>query len=99
MTVQANPNAMAEVFKGRPLLFVRCVSDEDLTLIPLKFSGMQVVCREIHVSFTEELNVRRVALTPITVNGKHISEFFNGLRSPAHVHVDSSCDFRVSFTF
>lgn len=33
------------------------------------------------------------------VNGKHISEFFNGLRSPLLVHVDSSCDFRVSFIF
>ena len=99
VAVKANPNAMAKVFKGRPLLFVHCVSDEDLTLIPLKFSCIQVVCREIHVSFTEELSVQRVALTPIMVNGKHISEFFNGLRSPALVHVDSSCDFRVSFIF
>ena len=97
MTVKANPNAMAEVFKDRPLLFVHCVSDEDLTLIPLKFSCTQVVCREIYVSFTEELSVRRVALTPTMVNGKHISEFFNGLR--ISVLVDSSCDFRVSFIF
>ena len=92
MTVKANPNAMAEVLWPS-------VSDEDLTLIPLKFSCIQVVCREIHVSFTEELSVRRVALTPTMVNGKHISEFFNGLRSPVLVHVDSSCDFRVSFIF
>ena len=99
MAVKANPNAMAEVFTRRPLLFVHCVSDENLTLISLKFSCIQVVCREIHVTFTEELSGRRVALTPVMVNGKHISQFFNGLRSPALVHVDSSCDFRVSFIF
>ena len=93
MAVKANSNAMAKVFKGRLLLFVHCVSDKDLTLIPLKFSCIQVVCREIHVSFTKELSVRRVTLTPIMVNGKHISEFFNGLRSSAIVQVDSSCDF------
>lgn len=53
------------------------------------------------MSFTEELSVRRVALTPIMVNayGKHISEFFNGLQRPALVRVDSSCDVRVSFIF
>ena len=67
MALKANQNAMVEVFKGRALLYVHCVSDEDLTLIPLKFSCIQVVCREIHVSFTEELSVRRVALTPIMV--------------------------------
>ena len=58
-------------FKSRPLLFVHCVSDKDLTLIPLKFSYIQVVCREIHVTFTEELSARRVALTPIMVNSSH----------------------------
>ena len=61
MVVKANPDAMAEVFNGRPLLFVNCLSDEDLTLISLKFSCIQVVCREIQVRFTEELSVRRVA--------------------------------------
>ena len=96
---KANPKVMAKFFKGRPLLFVHCVADEDLTSIPLKFSCIQVVCREIHASFTKELSVRRVALTPTMVNGKHISEFFNGLRSSALMRVDSSCDFMVSFVF
>ena len=73
MAVKANPNAMAKVFKGRPLLFVHSVSEEDLTLIPLKFSCIQVVCRQIHVSVTKELSVRRVAFMPIMVTGKHIS--------------------------
>ena len=70
--------------------------------IPSRVDGIKprpVVCREIHVSVTKERSVRRVALMPIMVNGKHISEFFNGLRSPALMQMDSSCDFMVSFIF
>ena len=99
MAVRANANAMAQIVTDRPLFFIHCVANEDIILIPHNFSCVQVVCREIHVSLPEKLSVRRVALTPTVVNGKPVAEMFDGVRSPALVHVDCSCDFKASFIF
>ena len=95
MVLRRNVHAQAEIAKNWQLFYVHCVSNEDFILIPKNFACVEVVCREIHVSLPECLSVRRVALTPSIVNGHSVQDMFENVRSPALVHVDCSCDFKV----
>ena len=81
-------------------MYVHCVSSEDIVLIARDFSCVEVVCQEIHVILPDSFSVRPVyvASTPAFVGGVAVDDLFSDVRSPALVRVDSSCDFKVSYT-
>ena len=75
-----------------------CVSKQPLVLIPdgLPCVERELECREVHVSFMDSLNVRRIAPFPSMVNGVNIDEMFVDCDSPTLVEVHSSCVFKVN---
>ena len=88
----------ASPLKKNKLLLVHCVSKQPLVLIPdgLPCVERELECREVHVSFMDSLNVRRIALFPSMVNGVNIDEMFVDCDSPTLVEVHSSCVFKVN---
>ena len=86
----------ASPLKENKLLLVHCVSKQPLVLIPDGLPCVELECREVHVSFMDSLNVRRIALFPSMVNGVNIDEIFVGCDSPTLVEVHSSCVFKVN---
>ena len=95
--VRTNWTGHAQSTRSGQLLYVHCISSEDIVLIPRDFSCVEVVCREIHVSLPDSLRVRRVASTPAFVDGEAVDDLFSAVRSPALIRVESSCDFKVRF--
>jgi hypothetical protein len=89
----------ASVLEGHNLLFVHCVSSEPMLLVPNGLSCVQFECREIHISFLDSLDIRRIAICPATVNGLKVDEIFADCNSPALIEIHSSCVFRVSRLF
>ena len=85
----------ASVLKQHELLFVHCVSKQPLFVIPNGLPCVQLECREIHVSFLDSLDIRRIALCPSVVNGIKIDEMFAGCSSPALIEMHSSCVLKV----
>ena len=77
----------ASPLKENKLLFVHCVSKQPLVLIPDGLPCVELECREVHVSFMDSLNVRRIALFP---------SMFVDCDSPTLVEVHSSCVFKVN---
>ena len=85
----------ASFLGGHELLFVHCVSKQPLLLISEGLPCVQLECREVHVSFTDSLTIRRIVLCPSVVNGIKIDEMFADCGSPALVQIHSSCVFKV----
>ena len=77
------------------LLFIHCLSKQPLNLIPEGLPCVELQCREVHVSFMDSLDVRRIALFPSVVNGIKVDEMFVDCGSPAWIEVHSSCVFKV----
>jgi hypothetical protein len=74
------------------LFYVHCISTEHLDLIPDSIQCMSVRCREIHISFTNKLDDRRIALCfESAVDGKIEAE----TNSPVLIKVKASCNFKV----
>ena len=75
-------------------LYIHCVSKELFELVPFGFECVKIEC-ELHVSFLDSLDVRRIALCPSIVNGLKIEEAFAECDSPTLIQMHSSCDFKV----
>ena len=76
-------------------VFALFVERKPLILIPEGLPCVQLECREVHVSFTDSLTIRRIVLCPSVVNGIKIDEMFADCGSPALVQIQSSCVFKV----
>ena len=85
----------ASPLKENKLLLVHCVSKQPLVLIPDGLLCLELECCEVHVSL-DSLNVRRIALFLLMVNGVNIDEMFVNCDSPTLVEVHSSCVFKVN---
>jgi hypothetical protein len=75
------------------LLFVHCVSKQPSILSTEGLPCVQLECREVHVSFTDSLTIRRIALCPAVVNGIKIDEMFADCGSPTPVQIHSKVVF------
>jgi len=95
-TVKQN---QASFLKNSSLLYVHCVSKDDFPIGLAHFSCVKLICREIHLSFIDKMNERRVALVPVVVDDTKIDEIFGEVKSPALIHILSSCDTEVRICF
>ena len=78
------------------LFYVRCISTQHLDIIPDSMQCMSVRCREIHISFTNKLDDRRIALCFETA----VESWTVKLRQERTVlavliKVEASCKFKV----
>ena len=89
----------ASFLKNSSLVYIHCVSKDDFLITLAHLSCVKLICREIHLSFIEKMNERRVALVPVVVDGRNIDDIFKDLKSPALIRILSSCDTKVSLTF
>lgn len=64
------PGDSASALQNCHMLYVHCISKENFIARPRDLSFMELVCREVHVSFLDKMAERRVALFP-TSNGRH----------------------------
>ena len=64
----------AAILNRNELLFIHGVSKELLNLILEGLPCVELECREVHVSFVDSLDVRRIALIPSVVNGIKVDE-------------------------
>ena len=76
-------------------LFVHRVSRQSLNLIPNGLPCVERECRDIHVSFMDTLDIRRIALCRATINDIKVNEMFTECNSPELTQIRSSCVFEV----
>ena len=89
------PGDSASALQNCHMLYVHCISKENFIARPRDLSFMELVCREVHVSFLDKMAERRVALLPAS-NGRHnVDVLFASETTPALVSLKTSCDFTV----
>ena len=93
-TVQLN---LAESLQNSALLYVHCVSKVDFEVRLCNLLCINVICREVHVSFVDNLAERRVALVPKHNGRVDVDNIFQNVDCPALISITSSCDIKVSF--
>ena len=76
-------------------LYVYCVTKERLEPLVQGMSCLELECCELHVSFVDSLDIRRIALCPSVVNGVKVEEMFANGNSHSLIEIYSSCDFKV----
>ena len=88
-TVKQN---QASFLKNLSLVYIHCMSKDDFQIGLAHFSCVKLICREIHLSFIDKMNERRVALMPVVVDGRKIDDIFKDVKSLALIRILSSCD-------
>ena len=89
------PGESASALQNCRMLYVHCISKENFIARPRDLSCVELVCREVHVSFLDKMAERRVALLPAS-NGRHnVDVLFASESTPALVSLKTSCDFTV----
>ena len=48
------------------LVYIHCVSKENFNVILKGFKCISLICRQIHVSFVDAMDERKIALVPVT---------------------------------
>jgi hypothetical protein len=91
------PFIQGKVLQECGLLYIHCVSKDDSVVRVMNLPCLELVCREIHVSFIDKLGERRVALLP-QHNGRgiNIENLLENASSPVLASVISSCEIKVS---
>ena len=59
----------ATAFQKSALLYVFCVSKEDFPIRPIGLPCVNLVCRQVHVSFVNKMSERRISLVPLKNGG------------------------------
>ena len=95
-TVKQN---QASFLKNSSLVYVHCVSKDDFPVTLSHLSCVKLICREIHLSFVDKMNERRIALVPVVVDESKIDDIFKDIKSPALIRILSSCDTEVRLIF
>lgn len=62
----------ASAFKDVELFYIHCMSKEKLSVTLKWFSCVSLVCREAHVSYLENMRVRRKCLVPDVVENQSV---------------------------
>ena len=73
----------ASYFKNYRLLYVHCVAKDDFEIsLAYLACTVKMICREIHVSFVDKMNERRVALVPRTIDERNVDDIFKDATNP-----------------
>ena len=91
--------AKCSAFKITRLIYVHCVSKEEFSVCLKGFSCAALCCREIHWSYLQSMQERRVSLVPKYIEEQSVEELFDGLSSPVLTRINCSCDITVSICF
>ncbi|KXJ13634.1 hypothetical protein AC249_AIPGENE27160 [Exaiptasia diaphana] len=92
VSIESVSQNTAQFLQNSKLMYVHCVSKEDYKIRLSSLMCLDLICREIHISFIDNLTERRVALVP-KHNGRHnMDDLFQNLESPTLISVESSCD-------
>ena len=73
-------------FKGTDLIYIHCVSNENFAVTVKGFTFVSLVCREVHISYVENICKRR-SLIPAVVANLPVDELFAGVRSPELIRI------------
>ena len=86
----------ATAFQKSPLLYVFCVSKEDFPTHPIGLPYVNLVCRQVHVSFENKMSERRISLIPLKNGRVGMEVAFSNVSSPVLISLRASCDYKVS---
>ena len=89
------PGESASALQNCRMLYVHCISKENFIVRPRDLSCVELVCREVHVSFLGKMVERRVALLPASNGRLNVDVLFTSESTPALVSLKTSCDFTV----
>ena len=79
-------------FKGTDLIYIHCVSNENFAITVKGFTFVSLVCREVHISYVENVCKRRRSLFPAVVANLPADELFAGVRGPELIRIlNGSC--------
>ena len=62
-------------FKGTDLIYIHCVSNENFVTTVKGLTFVSLVCREVHISYVENICKRRRSLFPAVVANLPADEF------------------------
>ena len=74
-------------FKGTDLIYIHCVSNENFAVTVKGFTFVSLVCREVHISYVENICKRRRSLFPAVVANLPADELFAGVRGPELIRI------------
>ena len=63
---QASRSSTSSAFENNELVYIHCVSKGNFNVILKGFTFISLICRQIHVSFVDAMDERRIALVPLT---------------------------------
>ena len=89
----------ANVLRNSPLVNVHCVSKEDFIVRALGLGCIDLVCRQVHLSFVDKMAERRVALVPCTNGRVDVEGLFGTANSPVLISILTSCELKVNKTW
>ena len=89
----------ANSLRNSPLLYIHCVSKEDFPVRPIGLPCVELVCRQVHISFVDRMAERRILLVPLSNGRIKVEDLFASANSPVLVSLMSSCDMKVSSKF
>ena len=75
-------------FKSTDLIYYNhCVSTENFAVTVKGFTFVSLVCREVHISYVENICKRRRSLIAAVVANLPADELFAGVRSPELIRI------------
>ena len=73
-------------FKGTDLIYIHCVSNENFATTVKDLTFVSLVCRDVHISYLENICKRR-SLFPAVVANLPPDELFAGVRGPELIRI------------
>ena len=74
-------------FKSTDFIYIHCVSNESFAVRVKGFTFVSLVCREVHISYVENICKRRRSLIPAVIANLPADELFAGVRSPELIRI------------
>ena len=66
-------------FENNELVYIHCVSKENFSVTLKGFTCISLICREVHVTFVDAMDERRIALVPVTAENSAVDDLFAGV--------------------
>ena len=76
---QTSRSSTSSAFENNELVYIHCVSKENFNVTLKGFTCISLLCRQIHVSFVDVMNERRIALVPVTAENSAVDDLFAGV--------------------
>ena len=74
-------------FKGTDFIYIYWVSNENFAVTVKGFTFVSLVCREVHISYVENICKRRRSLFSAVVANLPADELFAGVRGPELIRI------------